>query len=239
MSSAISRRLFLALAATLAARRSFAAGEMPDIPANLDHLLLGVSDLDHGIAWLEERCGIRAVFGGVHPGRGTMNALLTLGPLRYLEIIAPDPKQPHSGPGRERAELLLSVKEPRLIGWAAHTEDIAGVMKKAGDAGIALQAQIDGSRARPDGKTLRWKSVALKDDYASVLPFFIEWSRDSVHPSQDAHRGCELKSFSAESPAAKAAGETARKVGLDFRVSAGSKPRLLARIRGAKGEFEL
>lgn len=239
MPTQISRRTFLALtAATLATRPSFAEGDkISAVPADLDHILLGVSDLDHGISWLEERSGVRAVVGGVHPGRGTRNALMSLGPHRYLEIIAPDPQQ--LGVSNEMVDRLRTIQEPRLIGWAAHTNDLAAIVQKAAAEGIAIENPRDGSRARPDGKMLRWKSFSLKEDYAGVLPFFIEWGAGSVHPSQDAPAGCTLQHFFVETPAVKEVRGVIAKLELGLDVKQAQKPFLGARIAGKKGAFEL
>ena len=236
----ISRRHFLAFSAAILAAHRFAFGSDPmPVPTDLDHILLGVNDLDRGIAWMEERSGVHAIFGGVHPGRGTRNALLSLGTRRYLEIIAPDPAQAGSAAGQEMVGALRAIQEPRLVGWAVHTSNLDGIVKKAAAAGIAIQNPREGSRARPDGKVLRWKSAALKSDFDGVLPFFIEWSADSVHPSQDAPAGCTLERFSIESPSAKDVRMVAGQLGLDLDAKPGKKALLRARIAGKKGTFEI
>jgi hypothetical protein len=239
--SSISRRRFLTLtAATVAARHlSFGADTMPSVPTDLDHILLGINDLDRGIAKMEERSGVRAMFGGVHPGRGTRNALLSLGPRRYLEIIAPDPAQLSADHAENMGDFLKPFEQPRLIGWAVHSNNLTALAQKAAAAGIFIENPRDGSRARPDGKVLRWKSFSLKEDFGGVLPFFIEWSAGSVHPSQDAPAGCTLQQFSIESPAVKDVRATAGKLGLDLDIKPGNKPLLRARIAGKNGAFEL
>ena len=237
----ISRRWFLGFAAMAMTKRPIALGadNMPSVPANLDHILFGVDDLDHGIAWMQERSGVRAIFGGVHPGRGTRNALLSLGARRYLEIIAPDPQQTSATSGNDMTNRLRAIREPRLIGWAAHTDDLASLVQKAAAAGMAIENPRDGSRVRPDGKTLQWRSFALKKDFDGVLPFFIEWNPSSIHPSQDAPTGCTLQHYLIESPAVEDVRSVAGKLGLEVEVKRAKTPVLRARIIGKRGAFEI
>lgn len=230
----LSRRRFLAVAAGALAAPSLLRG-LESVPTMFDHMLLGIGDLDRGIAFMEERAGVKAVFGGVHPGRGTRNALLSLGTLRYLEIIAPDPKQTVA----PMLPDLPQMREPRLLGWAAHTDDIDALAKKISAAGFAIQGPAEGSRARPDGKTLRWKSFRLEDDQHGLLPFFIEWSRDSVHPSVDAPGGCRLIQFSAASPEPTVLAAAYSRLGVAVGVEHGEEIQLRAKIAVPKGEIEL
>jgi catechol 2,3-dioxygenase-like lactoylglutathione lyase family enzyme len=234
MSRLISRRVFLCLAggALAAPKFSWAANE---VPALLDHILLGCSDLDRGVAFVEERTGVRAVFGGVHPGRGTQNALLSLGTRRYLEIIAPDPKQS----GAQQYPVITKLTEPRLIGWAAHPGDLQFFAAKLARSGVAAAGPTPGSRRTPDGRVLQWKALTLKENATDLLPFFIEWSADSIHPSADSPQGCSLLRFEAASPDPEALSKQVALLGLDLPIVKGGNPQLRATIAGPKAQFTI
>lgn len=230
----LSRRTFVVFTAgaTLTPAFSWAADRVPSM---LDHILLGCSDLDHGIAFVEEHTGARAAFGGVHPGRGTQNALLSLGTRRYLEIIAPDPKQSNV----RQYSIMTKLKEPRLIGWAAHEDNLDIFATILRHEGIEFDGPQAGSRRRPDGKVLHWKALRLKDDRGGLLPFFIEWSKDSAHPSEDAPKGCSLTRFEATTPQTEDLLVFATRVHVDLSVSTGKEPSLHATVAGLKGEFTI
>jgi glyoxalase-like protein len=205
----------------------------------VDHLLLGVSDLDRGIAWVEKKTGVRAAVGGSHPGVGTRNALLSLGGRRYLEIIAPDPAQ---SAFTFRIDLR-KLSEPRLITWAAATGDVNALSKKAREAGLAVQGPEPGSRERPDGKVLRWKTLGVKVDLAAdgvdPIPFFIEWAPDSLHPSQDSPRGCELLALEIAHPKPAGVKSVLAKLGIEAAVKSRQRAVLTATLRTPKGESSL
>lgn len=204
-----------------------------------DHLLLGVADLDQGVAWFEKLTGVKAAVGGSHPGRGTRNALASLGGRRYLEIIAPDPLQTAYNFDID----LRKLKGPRLITWAARTADIEVAAKKAREAGLQVSGPSDGSRARPDGRVLRWKTLGVQTEFGrqgvEPIPFLIEWAGDSPHPSQDSPRGCELRSFEMEHPEPADVTEVLRKLGIGAQVGRAEGVRLRATLKTPKGEVEL
>ena len=235
----ILRRDFLILAgsAIVMSRGTWAAERVPTM---LDHLLLGCGDLDQGIAFVEQHTGVRPAMGGVHPGRGTRNALLALGPLHYLEVIAPDPAQ--TGIPMTRAELPAMLKQlsaPRLVDWAVHTSDIAAVAERWRKAGVAFHGPTPGSRARPDGTMLHWQTLNLENDRDGLLPFFIEWSAATVHPSVDAPAGCKLESFAVAGPDPKELSADVDHLGLEVEVANGETAHLRARIVGPGGELVL
>ena len=231
----ISRRIFLWLAGGVLIKPtlSWAAHEVPTL---LDHILLGCNDLDRGVAFVEERTGVHAEFGGAHPGRGTQNALISLGTQRYLEIIAPDPKQ--SG-AAQQYPIITKLTEPRLIGWAAHPGDLRSFAARLTKSGVAAAGPVPGSRKRPDGRILQWQTLTLKENAADLLPFFIEWSVDSIHPSADSPKGCSLLRFEATSPEPKELSKQVALLGLDLRIVRGDKPQLRATIAGQKAKFTL
>jgi hypothetical protein len=205
----------------------------------VDHLLLGVGDLDRGIAWVEERTGIKPVVGGSHPGRGTRNALLSLGARQYLEVIAPDPAQTTFAFQID----IRPLKDPRLITWAAAASDIEAVARSARAAGREVFGPSNGSRARPDGKMLRWQSLGVAGKLAvgvvDPIPFFIQWAADSVHPSQDSPQGCELKAFRIAHPNPSAVADVLKSVGVDAEVTKAPDATLHAQLSTPLGAVEL
>jgi hypothetical protein len=202
---------------------------------SLDHVILGCNDLDAGIDYVYQRTGVRAAAGGVHPGAGTKNALLSLGTMRYLEIIAPDPLQPAATDPRH----VASLKNPALVGWAIHRRDMTEFASTLQSAGVEYVGPKPGSRSRPDGTTLTWKSLTLKNDSDGVLPFFIEWDSNSLHPSADAPTGCSLTDLWITSPKPDDLRALTAKLQLDVQIRQSNELRLAAAITGPKGSLAL
>jgi Glyoxalase-like domain len=218
---------------------AFSLSSMFDTPLReardaFDHILVGASDLDAGIRWVEERTGVRAKFGGSHPGAGTRNALLSLGSLHYLEIIAPDPAQANAADERKLREL----SSPRIIQWAIHTEDIAAAKRVAEAAGVKTKGPQAGFRQRPDGKLLRWQVLAIEQT-TPLLPFFIQWEPNSPHPSSDSPQLGTAKSLHFETPQPDELRRVLHGAGVEANIRKTDSPRIVLVIQTLKGEIEM
>jgi len=205
----------------------------------VDHLLLGAADLNQGLVLVKEKTGLSPVIGGSHPGVGTRNALLSLGSRQYLEIIAPDPAQQVFMYQTDLREL----QEPRLITWAAATRDIGTTAQRARHAGLEVIGPRDGSRKKPDGEVLHWKTLGIKNSFTSSavapIPFFIQWGEGVQHPSQDAATSCRLESLEFVHPESAQVAEMLRKLGIKAKVKPGQEARLTATLRTPEGIWVL
>src|SRR5947208_1748815 len=125
----------------------------------VDHILLGVPDLQSGMKAFERATGVQPVYGGRHPGRGTENALLSLGDGIYLELIAP---QPHPDGTSDLLREVAALKEPALVGWAAHTSNIAALRERLIRDGFTASELRPGSRLTPSGTRLEWITLSIE-----------------------------------------------------------------------------
>jgi len=227
------------MASSIAGARMTQAQNLVPATKAVDHLLLGVPDLDRGISWVYQKTGVKAVVGGSHPGRGTRNALLSLGGRQYLEIIAPDPAQTTFGFQID----LRKLSAPRLVNWAAASMDLDALATRATAAGQRVMGPRDGSRVTPAGATLKWRSLAVEHDLGSAdvdpIPFFIQWAADTTHPSATSPKGCELQSFAIEHPKPEAILSLLKAIGIDATVTTGPSPKLKATVRTMEGTLRL
>lgn len=153
-----------------------------------DHLVYAVPDLDAANATLASGLGLQPAYGGAHAADyGTCNALLSLGPRCYLEVLAPV-----AAVGAERppfASAVAALTEGDVITFAMATSDLPGVQVRASAAGLGVRPSTANSRVTPQGHTLRWRGLYLDHDlYRGLVPFYIDWM-DSMHPSATAPAG--------------------------------------------------
>ena len=208
-----------------------------DLLSRVDHLVYTTPDLQVGVNTIEQLLGVRATTGGQHPGLGTRNALVALGPSSYLEIIGPDPEQ--AKPQGKRRFGIDDLEAPRLFTWVAKGSDLDALAARASIAGIGIGRVLSGSRRRPDGVLLPWRytdpDVSVAD---RLVPYFIDWGA-SPHPSLTAAPGATLVALRAEHPDAPRVQKMLGAVGLTLVVGRGPRPSLIATIRGKKGQVEL
>jgi len=203
----------------------------------IDHLVYATPDLTTGVRQIEALLGVRATPGGQHPGEGTRNALVALGPTSYLEIIGPDPEQP--APPGPRKFRIDDLKESRLVTWAAKGTNLPQFVADARRRGVPVGDVIPGSRRTPAGVLLSWHISNQRAMVADgLVPFFIDWG-NTPHPAGSAAGGATLIALRAEHPEPEHVRRMLGELGLALPVAKGAKPSLVATIAGTRGRVDL
>ena len=201
----------------------------------LDHLVYATPDLEATCRELEIRLGVRASAGGQHPGRGTHNALISIGPEAYLEIIGPDPLQPETRPVWFGVDRLTA---PKLITWAVRINNLEAFVKE-----ILPNANVgavkSGSRNTPEGTTLSWRLTEPQlVQGVGLIPFLIEWN-SRQHPADSAITGPRLVQLRIEHPEPELIRKQLNSLRFEVAIEQGSNPALVGIFEGANDLIEL
>jgi hypothetical protein len=97
----------------------------------------------------------------------------------FLELVAVVDEAAASRSAFGRWIAATTTDRPIPMGWAVRVDDIEGPARRLG------LTVTPGSRARPDGRTITWRTAGI-EVAASVpfLPFFIQWSDDTDLPGR-------------------------------------------------------
>lgn len=162
----------------------------------LDHLVIAARNLEEGRAWLEGRLGVSMQPGGEHASFGTHNALLSLGPEAYLEVLAVNPAAPTPPRprwfGLDTPGLRAQLEDgPRLIHWVVRVPGLSGLdLAPFGEA-------LDLSRGEH-----RWTLTVPPDGTlpsCGVLPSLITWQTPPP-PTRLPDAGVRLEKLTLDTP---------------------------------------
>ena len=157
----------------------------------IDHVIIGVRDLEAAARRFEEQLGLRPSGGGIHPSGGTANRILVIGDT-YLELIAiraPDEAQPSMTQRLAKGEGYLNV----VIGSNDLEADSAAMRER----GVRVLGPNAGQLRSADGRARGWlRSDVERPDLAQHYPFLIQhdssgeerrfrlagWAQPPAHP---------------------------------------------------------
>ncbi|MFN4142744.1 VOC family protein [Aestuariivirga sp.] len=201
----------------------------------IDHLVWYTADLDEGRRHFAEAMDRAPLYGGEHPGEGTANAVMALGPETYLEILGRDSAQSADALDPEVSRL----EGKGLYHWAVGGAVLAEVAERAKRGGLDGGALVPGGRIKPDGKRLFWTCWGLRNHgFGSLVPFFIDWM-DSEHPARSAPLGGKLASLEIRTPEAVRLRRIFDVLGLDVPVAEAAEPEVVATLESTKGRLAL
>jgi catechol 2,3-dioxygenase-like lactoylglutathione lyase family enzyme len=135
----------------------------------LDHIIIGVQNLEKAAAQFSQKLGLAVSGGGIHLTAGTANRIIVIGDT-YLELIT------IHDPAEAQKSMLdrLAVHEGYL-NFVLASSDIEADSKAMINRGIPILGPNPGSLRVADGRTRAWSRTNIeRPDLAQRYPFVIQ-----------------------------------------------------------------
>jgi catechol 2,3-dioxygenase-like lactoylglutathione lyase family enzyme len=135
----------------------------------LDHVIIGVQDLEQAEQLFSQKLGLAVSGGGIHPSGGTANRIIVIGDT-YIELIAvrtPEEAQP--------SMLERLAKGEGYLNFVLSSDEIEADSAAMEKRGISIFGPTPGQLRSADGRTRGWKRTDIeRPDLAQHYPFIIQ-----------------------------------------------------------------
>ncbi len=135
----------------------------------IDHIIVGVNDLEQATTIYRQKLGLAVSGGGVHPTGGTANRIIVIGDT-YLELIA---VSTHADAQQSMLDRL--AKGPGYLNFAITSDGIQADSNAMARRGVSILGPTAGSLRSTDGRTRSWSRTNIeRPDLAQHYPFLIQ-----------------------------------------------------------------
>jgi catechol 2,3-dioxygenase-like lactoylglutathione lyase family enzyme len=135
----------------------------------LDHIIIGVRDLQQAEQLFSQKLGLAVSGGGIHPSGGTANRIIVIGNT-YIELIAVD--RPTEA---QQSMLDRLAKGEGFLNFVLSSNDIEADSAAMAKRGISIFGPTPGQLRSADERTRGWKRTDIeRPELAQHYPFIIQ-----------------------------------------------------------------
>jgi len=135
----------------------------------LDHIIIGVNNLEQASRTFSEKLGLIASGGGIHPAGGTANRIIVIGDT-YLELIAV------RAPAEAQQSMLDRLSQGEgYLNFVLASNAIEADSAAFRERGVPITGPTPGQLKAPDGRIRSWTRIDIaRPDLAQHYPFLIQ-----------------------------------------------------------------
>ena len=135
----------------------------------IDHIIIGVHDLDRAAGQFSQKLGLLASGGGIHPSGGTANRIIVIGDT-YLELIAV-----HVPAEAQQSVVERLAKGEGYLNVALASNNIEAEGASMRKRGVSIIGPKLGELRSSDGRSRGWSSINVEQPVlAQRYPFLIQ-----------------------------------------------------------------